>query len=129
VFRLDRARGSPRSLLHAEGGGDVRHAPARARRRHRRVALDHRALPDHGGRGGVLRGVLARRPGPDPERLAGRRHHLETLLSVATLLLGASAVFLYDVAFARAWNEEGGAVLPAGPARPAGAGSVQPDMR
>jgi membrane protein len=53
--------------------------------------------------------------------------------AVASVLLMwlfySASVFLYGVAFARAWSEEGGAVLPAGPARPTGAGSVQPDMR
>jgi membrane protein len=52
--------------------------------------------------------------------------------SLAVLLMWlfySASVFLYGVAFARAWSEEGGAVLPAGPARPTGAGSVQPDMR
>jgi membrane protein len=49
--------------------------------------------------------------------------------SLAVLLMWlfySASVFLYGVAFARAWSEEGGAVVPAGAA---GAGSVLPDMR
>jgi membrane protein len=49
--------------------------------------------------------------------------------SLAVLLMWlfySASVFLYGVAFARAWSEEGGAVAPAGAA---GAGSVLSDMR
>jgi membrane protein len=52
--------------------------------------------------------------------------------SLAVLLMWlfySASVFLYGVAFARAWSEEGGAVAPAGAAGAAGAGSVLPDMR
>ncbi len=65
-------------------------------------------------------------------RVPWREVTLGTAGSLAVLLMWlfySAAVFLYGVAFARAWSEEGGAVLPAGPGRPAGAGSVQPDMR